>query len=84
MINTTRLLKVGAAWISITYVICYAGVALIPGVREWFMRYALHTDIATGTDIMTVGTFISGLIIWNVVAAISLWIFAALWNKIRS
>ena len=82
MINTNRLLKVGAVWISIVYVICYAGVAFIPGIREWFMLNALHTNVDAGIDVLTVGTFISGLIIWNVVAAVALWIFAGLWNKI--
>src|SRR3989344_9652332 len=79
MINTTRLVKVGAAWTSIVYAICYVGVALVPGIREWFMLYALHTDVTVGTDVMTIGTFISGLVIWNVVAALALWIFASLW-----
>lgn len=83
MINTSRLLKVGAAWISITYVICYAGVALIPEIREWFMRYALHTNVDLGMNVLTVGTFISGLFVWNLIALVFLWIFAALWNVIK-
>jgi hypothetical protein len=37
MINTKHLLKVVAGWVTIVYVICFGGVALIPGVRSWFM-----------------------------------------------
>jgi len=83
MINIQRLLKVGAAWISIVYVICYAGVALFPGVRPGFMRWGLHTVIDTGRDALTFGTFIAGLVIWNIVALLGLWLFAALWNAIK-
>lgn len=83
MINTKHLLKVAAAWISIAYVICYAGVALIPGIRPGFMKYALHTAVDTGTNVLTFGTFISGLIIWNIVALFFIWLFAILFNTIK-
>lgn len=83
MINTQHLLKVGAAWISIVYAICYAGVALFPGIRPAFMRYALHTAVNTGTDVLTIGTFLSGLVIWNIVALAGFWLFAALWNGVH-
>ena len=83
MININRLLKVSAAWISVVYAVCYAGVALIPGIREGFMKYALHTAVDTGTDVLTFGTFVSGLIIWNIVAALAVWLFAALYNSIK-
>lgn len=83
MINTKRLLKVSAAWISIVYVICYVGVAVFPGIREGFMYYAIHTRGDIGANAMTFGNFVSGLIIWNIVALIAVWIFAALWNGIK-
>ena len=83
MINTQRLLKVSSAWISIVYIICYLGVALIPGVRPGFMRYGLHMGIDMGANILTFGTFLSGLIIWNVVALLGVWLFAKLWNGMK-
>ena len=83
MINTNHLLKVGAAWISIVYAICFAGVALVPGVRPGFMRWGLHTMMNTGTDILTLGTFVSGLIIWNIIAFVAMWLFATLYNNIK-
>jgi hypothetical protein len=48
MINTKHLLKVVAAWVTIVYVVCFVGVALIPGVRPWFMQYALHMNVSMG------------------------------------
>jgi len=76
--NTSRIYKVTAAWISIVYIICFGGVALVPGIREWFMENALHTRIELGSDVMTLETFVTGLIIWNVVALLAVWLYAAL------
>lgn len=83
MINTNHLLKVASAWISIVYTVCYAGVALYPQSRELFMRYSLHSDIVYKSGYFSLGYFISGLIIWNIVAVLGVWLFAALFNKIK-
>ena len=83
MIDTKHLLKVVAAWISIVYAICYIGVASFPGIRPGFMRYGLHMGIDTGQNILTLDTFISGLIIWNVIALAAALLFATLFNSIK-
>ena len=83
MINTEHLLKVTALWVTIVYVVCFGGVALIPGVRAWFMHYALHTDMSLGENVTTLTTFISGLVIWNVIGALGAWLFAFLHNQIK-
>lgn len=83
MKNISHLLKVTSAWISVVYVVCFAGVALFPGIRPGFMRYGLHTGVNTGQDILTIGTFMSGLIIWNLIALAAVWFFAFLYNNIK-
>ncbi|MBI2097140.1 MAG: hypothetical protein HYT40_03275 [Candidatus Sungbacteria bacterium] len=83
MINTQHLLKVASAWISIVYAICFVGVAIFPGIRPGFMRYGLHTGIEMGQNILTFGTFISGLVIWNVIALLAVWLFTFLYNRIE-
>lgn len=83
MSNMKHLLKVTSAWISIVYVICYLGVALFPGIRSGFMRYGLHTGIDMGQNILTLGTFVTGLVIWNIMALLAVWLFAELFNKIE-
>jgi hypothetical protein len=83
LINTKHLLKVIAAWVTMVYVVCYGGVALIPGVRPWFMQYALHMNMSIGENAITFATFISGLVIWNVIGLIGAWVFAFLHNKIK-
>lgn len=84
MINTKHLLKVTAAWISIIYVVCFAGVALFPGIRPAFMQYALHTTVNVGENVITFTTFVSGLVIWNAVAFLAVGLFAYLFNKIKA
>ncbi|KKW08015.1 MAG: hypothetical protein UY39_C0003G0002 [Candidatus Kaiserbacteria bacterium GW2011_GWC2_49_12] len=85
MIQVNRLLKVTVAWTSVVYVVCFGGVALIPGIRELFLQYALHSvNVGIGQNAMTLTTFIVGLIIWNVLAVLAAWLFAYLWNTIRN
>jgi len=72
------------AWISIVYVVCYGGVALFPSSRPLFMKYALHTNDTLGENVMTLTTFISGLVIWNVVAVLAVWLFITLFNRIKA
>ncbi|MFA5942805.1 MAG: DUF5676 family membrane protein [Candidatus Paceibacterota bacterium] len=83
MINTKHLLKVSAAWVSIVYIICYIGVAIYPPIRNSFMKYSLHTEVSMTANYLGIGYFISGLIIWNIVAFIAVWLFAFLFNKIK-
>ena len=84
MINTKQLLKVTMAWTSIVYLVCFGGVALIPSMRPLFMQYALHTSVDLGENIMTLATFVSGLVTWNVVALLAVGLFAILFNSIKA
>lgn len=83
MINTNHLLKVTSAWISVVYTICYLGVALFPGVRDFTMKYALHSDAPMSANYFGFGYFISGLIIWNIAVVLAVWLFAKLFNSIK-
>lgn len=83
MINTSHLLKVTVYWISIVYVVCYLGVLLFPTSREAFMLYALHYEENLGKDVLTLSTFVSGLLIWNIVALLGVWLFALLFNRVK-
>lgn len=81
MINTKHLLKVTVAWVSIVDVVCFVGVVLFPGIRSAFMYYGLHTTTSLGENVMTLTTFVSGLVIWNVIALLAVSLFAYLFNK---
>lgn len=84
MINIKHLLKVTVAWVTIVYIICFGGVALLPGIRPWFMHYALHMNVSMGENVTTLATFISGLLIWNFVGLLGTWLFALLHNRIKT
>ena len=83
MIDTRHLLKVIAAWVTIVYIVCFGGVAVIPGVRSWFIHYALHMNVNMDENVITFATFVSGLVIWNVIGVLGTWLLAFLHNKIR-
>ncbi|MBI4714117.1 hypothetical protein HY771_02955 [Candidatus Uhrbacteria bacterium] len=83
MNNLNHLLKVTVAWTTIAYVVCFAVVAFYPPIRELFFQYALHTKIALESIEMGVGNFISGLIIWNILDVVFVWLFAALYKAIK-
>ena len=77
------MLKVTSAWISIVYAICFLGVVIFPGIRLGFMRYGLHTSLEMGQNALSLGTFFSGLILWNIIALLGVWLFASLFNGIK-
>lgn len=83
MINIKHLLKVSMAWTSIMYAICYAGVVAYPPIRDLFMRYSLHANLAITSSYFGLGYFVSGLIIWNITVCFSVWLFALLFNKTK-
>lgn len=83
MINTKHLLKVTLAWTSIVYAVCFAAVAAFPGVRQMFMTYGLHMNINIGENAVNSATFLIGLVLWNVIDLLAVWLFAALFNGIK-
>ncbi|MDO8668988.1 MAG: DUF5676 family membrane protein [Candidatus Buchananbacteria bacterium] len=83
MINTKHLIKVSLAWTSIVYIVCYAGVVVYPPIRGLFIKYSLHADVVFKSDFFSLGYFVSGLIIWNILVMLGVWLFAALFNKIK-
>ncbi len=84
MINLKHLSKVVVLWMSLVYTVCYAGVAIYPPIRGLFMKYSLHADMVFVSNFFSIGYFISGLIIWNVVGLAGAGLFAVLFNKIKS
>jgi hypothetical protein len=67
--NTRRAIKIGLAWITIVWIVCYLAVGLIPGLGQTTLTYVLHINVGPIENIFTIGNFIVGLIIWNVIVA---------------
>lgn len=83
MINTKRLLLASAIWVTILYIVCFVLVVVFPAIRPNFMLYGLHTQITLGEDVMNIGTFIGGLILWNIIAFLAIGLFSLIYNKIK-
>ena len=84
MINTKHLQKVTVQWTSIVWTVCYVGVLLFPDIRTTFALYALHMTTTFGENVMTLTTFISGLVIWNGIAWLAVRLFAYLFTRINT
>lgn len=53
------------------------------GIRPDFLLYALHIKTSLGENAMSIGIFVSGILIWNVVTLIGVWLFAYTFNTIK-
>ena len=82
--NTTRAVKIGLAWINITYVLCYVIWGLLPTSRPSVLPYILHLNIGPVETIFTFGNFIGGLVLWNVIVGVSIWFIGFLTKYIKN
>ncbi|MCF8706964.1 hypothetical protein [Rhizorhapis sp. SPR117] len=81
--NTIRAVKISLAWISIAWTACYLAFGLIPGLGPMAMPYVLHMNVPM-ENIFTIGNFIVGLIVWNVVVAAGVGLAGLLSNIIKA
>lgn len=82
--NTFRAVKIGLAWITSTYVLCYIILGLIPVVRLSILPYILHLDVGPVENIFTIGNFIAGLVLWNIIVGAGIWLVGFLANYIKN
>jgi hypothetical protein len=80
--NTMRLLKIGLAWITIAWTVCYLTFGLIPGLRST-LPYITHITVGPVETIFTLGNFIVGLILWNAIVAAGIALAGFLNNYIK-
>jgi hypothetical protein len=81
--SITRAVKIGLAWISIAWTVCYLAFGLIPGLGPTAMPYILHMHVPM-ENIFTIGNFIIGLIVWNIVVAAGIALAGLLSNYIKA
>jgi len=81
--NTTRTLKVGLAWVSIVWLVCYLAVGLIPGLVSTSLPYLVHLNMGSVENIFTIGNFIGGLVLWNIIVGAGIALAGALSNYIK-
>ena len=67
--NTARAVKIGMAWTTIAWTVCYLAVGLIPALGSAMVRDLAHMNMGPVERIFTIGNFIVGLISWNIIVA---------------
>jgi len=82
--NTKQSVKAWIVWINIVYVVCYLLVLLFPSMRVLFVQALIHTEITGMTDSMSFGNFFWGLVMWNILTLLGVWLFAFLFNKFKN
>ncbi len=84
--KTTRAVKIGLAWITITYVLCYMVAGLLPAeARPSLLPYLVHfTTIGPVENIFTLNNFVAGLILWNVIVGVGIWLAGFLARYIKN
>jgi hypothetical protein len=82
--NTMRVMKIGLAWTTIAWTVCYLLLGLIPGLGSAIAPYVTHINVGTMENIFTIGNFIIGLILWNVIVAAGIALAGLLSNYITA
>ena len=82
--NNTRAIKIGLAWINITYVLCYVILGSLPATRPSLLPYLLHFNVSPVENIFTLGNFVGGLILWNVIVGAGIWLVGFLAKYIKN
>jgi len=81
--NTARALKIGVAWTSIVWIVCYLLVGLVPGLGPTLLSYLFHMNLGAVENIFTIGNFVVGLILWNIIVAAGIALAGALGDYIK-
>ena len=82
--NTMRVMKIGLAWTTIAWTVCYLLLGLIPGLSSAIAPYITHINVGAMENIFTIGNFIIGLILWNVIVAAGIALAGLLSNYITA
>ena len=82
--DTARALKIGVAWTSVVWVVCYLALGLIPGLASTVLPYLFHLNAGPVENIFTIGNFFVGLILWNLIVAAGIALAGVLSNYIKS
>lgn len=82
--NTKRAVKIGLAWINITYILCYVILGLIPATRPSMLPYVLHLNVGPVENIFSLGNFIGSLVLWNLIVGASIWLVGLLAKYIKN
>lgn len=84
MLNLTRVTTVAVEWMTVAYLVCAAGVALLPGPSVWMSQRAFHMMGGynfSDNPMLSMPNLLVGLVFWDIVAYLGAALFVWLWNR---
>ena len=81
-LNPTALGAASAISFAILWIICSAAVAVLPGFMLTMSGHMMHGDFSQMGWTLTWGGVFLGLVAWAVVAFVSGWLIAAIYNRL--
>jgi hypothetical protein len=83
MLDSSRVSLVVVQWTTVAWVVCSFLFALLPSVAYPMMSTSFHMlNVRDVIDPrLTVGGFLVGLIVWDVIAYLGAQLFVWLWNR---
>lgn len=83
MLNSAKIAKVTVVWMTILYIICTLIAAILPGIYAKFAGLLVHFGAVSQKPNITFLSAIVGLIVWDIVVYIAVWLFVAIYNRTK-
>jgi hypothetical protein len=63
------------------YVLCFGFVAIAPGAAMALFGEVLHVDLSSLPPLVSIGSFVAGLLFWSGLTGIAAWLTAWIYNR---
>ena len=67
---------------AVLFLICALAVAIAPEATTAFAGHLIHVDLSGMTRILTLGSFVGGLVCWFACTTLTFWLVAAVYNRL--
>lgn len=83
-LNANKLFLATAAVFALLWIICSVLVAVLPDMMLAATGYMVHAEFETFRWSLTWVGFIGGLVLWSLIPGITVWLVAALYNRMAT
>ncbi len=83
MINGAKITKVSVIWATIVYLGCVLIAWLLPSIYTWGAGKLVHFGAVVSQPSLSFTDVILGLILWDILVAILVWLFVLIYNKFK-
>lgn len=82
MLDGAKISKVAVLWGTIIYAACALLAGILPNVYRTLAGYLVHFGMSVSAPEMTLISALIGLILWDIVVYLNVWLFVWLYNKL--